>query len=73
MEGEMSQSETSEGRNGDTLLGYFLGYLGRAALRREQCNGFYQRVVRQQLCKHSRTCNNRGSCVFNVCGDATQQ
>jgi hypothetical protein len=27
-------------------------------------NGFDQRLARQQLCKHSPTRNNRGSCVF---------
>jgi hypothetical protein len=33
-EGETSKAETTERRNGDTPL----GYLGRTALRREQCN-----------------------------------
>jgi hypothetical protein len=27
------------------------------------CNGFDQRVARQQLCKHAPTRNNRGSCI----------
>jgi hypothetical protein len=36
------------------------------------CNGFYQRVARQQLCKHGPTRNNRGSCVPRVCGDVTR-
>jgi hypothetical protein len=31
------------------------------------CNGFDQRVARQQLSKHGPTRNNEGSCVF--CGD----
>jgi hypothetical protein len=30
------------------------------------CNGFDQRVARQQLCKHGTLRNNRGSCVFYV-------
>jgi hypothetical protein len=30
------------------------------------CNGFDQRVARQQLCKHSPTLNNRCGCVFYV-------
>jgi hypothetical protein len=45
----MSQGETSERSKGDTPL----GHSGRAALRREQLNGFDQRVIRQQLCKHA--------------------
>jgi hypothetical protein len=61
-EGEMSQAETSERRNGDTPLG-----------RREQCNGFDQTVVWQQFCKHGPTRDNRGSCVFHVRSDVTQQ
>jgi hypothetical protein len=28
------------------------------------CNESDQRVIRQQLCKHGPTRNNRGSCVF---------
>jgi hypothetical protein len=36
------------------------------------CNGFGQRIGRQQLCKHSPThSNNRGSSVFRVHGDVT--
>jgi hypothetical protein len=30
------------------------------------CNGFDQRVARQQLCKHGPTCNNGWGCVFYV-------
>jgi hypothetical protein len=33
-------------------------------LLRTYCNGFYQRVARQQLCKHGPTGNDRGSCFF---------
>jgi predicted RNA-binding protein Jag len=51
MESEMSQAETSESRNSDTLI----GYSGQAALRREQCNAFDQCVARQHLCKHEPT------------------
>jgi hypothetical protein len=49
----MSQAETSERRNGDTPI----GYLGQAALRREQCYGFAQSNAPQWLGKHSR--NNK--------------
>jgi hypothetical protein len=37
------------------------------------CNGFDQRVARQQLCKHGPTHNNNGGCVFCVHGDVTQR
>jgi hypothetical protein len=37
------------------------------------CNGFDQPVARQHLCKHGQTRNNRGSCVFRVSDDVTQQ
>jgi hypothetical protein len=37
------------------------------------CNGVDQSVARQQLCKHGTTNNNRGSCVFRVRRDVTQQ
>jgi hypothetical protein len=37
------------------------------------CNGFDQRVVTQELCKHGPTRNNRGGCVFHVRGDVTQR
>jgi hypothetical protein len=40
-----------KGRNGDTPF----GSSGRAALRREQCNGFHEGIARQQLCKQSNT------------------
>jgi hypothetical protein len=30
------------------------------------CNGFDQRVVRQELCKHGPTRNNTGGCLFYV-------
>jgi hypothetical protein len=35
-------------------------------------NRFDQRIARQQLCKHSSTCDNRGGCVFFVRGNVTQ-
>jgi hypothetical protein len=44
-----------EGRTGGALI----GYSGRAALRREQCTGFDQRVAWQQLCKHGQTRHNK--------------
>jgi hypothetical protein len=47
-----------------------IGYSGRAALRREQCNGFDQGVAGQQLCKHGLARNNKWGCVFYV-GRAT--
>jgi hypothetical protein len=73
-EGEMSQAETSERKDGNTRL----FYSGRAALRREQYNGFDQRAARQQHCKHSPTRNHRGSFVFILSAqlmrcDVTQQ
>jgi hypothetical protein len=37
------------------------------------CNGFDQCVARQQLCKHSPTCNYIGSCVFHIRSDVTHQ
>jgi hypothetical protein len=37
------------------------------------CNGFDQRVARQQLCKHGPTRNNRGGCASYVRGEVTQQ
>jgi hypothetical protein len=37
------------------------------------CNGYEQRVARQQLCKHGPTRNNRGNSVFCARGDVTQQ
>jgi hypothetical protein len=42
-------------------------------LTESYCNGFDQRFARQQLCKHGTTSNNKGSCVFRVRGDVTQQ
>jgi hypothetical protein len=48
------EQEPSEKRNGDTPI----GYSGLASLRRGQCNGFDQRVARQQLCKHGTTRNS---------------
>jgi acetyl/propionyl-CoA carboxylase alpha subunit len=63
------QAETSERRNDDTPL----GYSGEATLRREHCNRSNQHVARQQLCKRGPTRNNRGSCVFRVHGDVTQE
>jgi hypothetical protein len=36
---------------------------------KQYCNGFNQRVARQQLCKHDPTRNNRGGCVFRIRGD----
>jgi hypothetical protein len=44
--------------------------IGREAL---YCNEFDERVARQQLCKHGPTRSNRGSCVFRVSGNVTQQ
>jgi hypothetical protein len=48
-------------RNGDTPL----GYSGRTALRREQCNGFVQSIGRQRLDKHLaiRARNNRTNVI----------
>jgi hypothetical protein len=37
------------------------------------CNGFDERVARQQLCKHGPTRNNTGGCFFLVRGDVTQR
>jgi hypothetical protein len=36
------------------------------------CNGFDQRVARQQLCKHGPTRNSRRSCVLHVRGHGSQ-
>jgi hypothetical protein len=44
------QKPPKEG-NGDTPL----GYSGRIALRREQCNGFAQGIANQRLDKHTST------------------
>jgi hypothetical protein len=57
-EGEIKPS-TALGRTRDSAP---IGYLGRATLRREQCNGFTQSVRRQWLGKHVPACNT-GSCV----------
>jgi hypothetical protein len=49
-----------ERRNGKTPV----GYSGRAALRKEQCNRFDQRLARQHLYKHGPTRNNRWGCFL---------
>jgi hypothetical protein len=50
-----SKQRSQKGRT----AGAPIGYSGRAALRREHCNGFDERVARQQLCQHGPLCNNR--------------
>jgi hypothetical protein len=37
------------------------------------CNGFDERVARQQLRKHGSACNISGGCVFRVRDDVTQR
>jgi hypothetical protein len=41
------QAQPQEEKNGDAQL----GYSGRTALRREQCNGFAQSIAKQRLDK----------------------
>jgi hypothetical protein len=50
-----------KGRTGSTPV----GYSGRTALRREQCNGFHQRIAGQWLRKHGPIRKNRttGLCL----------
>jgi hypothetical protein len=39
-------------------------YLIATTVNGKYCNGFDQRVARQQLCEHGPTRNNGGTCVF---------